>query len=113
LQAIGLGLDVAVLLSNLGTHLLEPFDMQVDRTSSDRAASREGNPRNSQSRHQRPKHERGSTHCLYQFVLCFRAAQIPTADAGAMVCPAHPELNLCSHRLEQLAFGLNVANIGD
>jgi len=113
LKALSPGFDVAVFLSDLCAHLLQSFNVEIDRTSADCASTGQGNACDAHARDQRPKHQRRCSHGLHQFVLGFRTAQIAAADAGAMVRASVSEFDFRTHRLQQFAFGLNVANVGN
>ncbi len=60
-----------------------------------------------------PEHQRGGAHGLDQFVFGFGVAEIAATDDGAVGGAAVAELDLRAHGDEQLALGLDVANVGD
>ena len=57
LQSVGAGLDVAVVLRDLGAQKFQSLDVEIDGTRADGATARQRNPRPSAARHQRPQHQ--------------------------------------------------------
>ncbi len=54
-QAVGFGFDIAVLLGDLGAHLLEAFDVQVDGARADGASAGHGDAGDAHARDQRAR----------------------------------------------------------
>ncbi len=105
------GLDVAVVLGDLGAELLEPLDMQVDGASSNGAAAGERDPGVTAAGDQRAKNERGSAHCLDQLIRSFRRGEIGAMERSAVLGASIAEFDFGPHGGEQVARGLNVAHL--
>ena len=63
------------------------------------------------ARDQRAEHQGRRTHGLDQFVGSFGIHQVAAADGGAMLRATVAELDLGAHGSQQLALGLDVANL--
>ena len=68
LEALGAGLDVAVLDVNIGAHGLQARDVDVDRARADRAAAGQRHIGAAEARQQRPQHQDRRAHGLHQLV---------------------------------------------
>src|SRR5262249_52329155 len=112
-QALRAGLDIAVLLSDGSPELLETFDMQVNGTGADGAASRLGDPGATQARDQRSQDERGGAHGLHQVISSFRIDEIVAGNGGAVRGASVAEFDLGAHGDQQVALGLDVADVGN
>ena len=86
-----------MLLRDLRTHLLKAFDVKIDRTCADSAATGQRYAGNSHPGDERTQHESRGTHSFYQLVFGFRTAQIAAADAGAMMRPTVSQLDFSAH----------------
>ncbi|KAG1433795.1 hypothetical protein G6F57_021917 [Rhizopus arrhizus] len=68
LQALGRGLDEAVLDHDLGAQRLQALDVLVDRARTDRAAARQRHFRSAEAGQQRAQHQDRGAHGLDQLV---------------------------------------------
>ena len=110
-EAIGGGFDVAVVLRDFRAELFESFDVQVDGTAADGAAAGERDAGAAAAGDERSEDERGGAHGLDQFVGGFGAGEIFAVDGGAVVGASVAEFDLGAHGGEQVARGLNVADL--
>ena len=111
LEALGAGVNVAVLLGDLCAELLQSLQVQIDGTRADGAASGQRHARLAHASDQRTQDQRGSPHGLDQLVGRFGIHQIAAADGGAMLRAAIAQFDFGAHRRQQLALGLDVAHL--
>ena len=102
-----------MVLGDGGAHGFEPFDVEVDRTAADGAASGHGYAGDAGARDERAKHQRAGTHGLDDLVLGDGVGEDAALDAGAMLGAAVAEFDLGAHGGEQAAFGFDIADLGD
>ena len=68
LEAVGAGLDVAVILRDFCAETFQAFDVEVDGAGADGASAGERNAGVSAAGDERAEDERGGAHGLYQFI---------------------------------------------
>ena len=112
-ETLGAGFDVAVLLGDVRAELFQAFDVQIDGTRADGAAAGQGDAGMSHARDQRSQHQGGGAHGLHQFVGGFGVDQIAAGDGGAMLGAAVAEFDFGAHGGQQVALGLDVADLGN
>ena len=113
LEAIGLGFEVAVVVSDGGSHGFETLDVEVDGASADGAAAGHGDAGDAGAGDERPEDERGGAHGLDDLVLGDGVGQDGALDGGAVLGAAVAELDLGAHGGEELALGLDVLHLRD
>ena len=87
--------------------------MEVDGAAADGAAAGHGDAGDAGARDERAEHERAGAHGLDDLVLGDGVGQDAALDAGAVLGAAVAELDLGAHGGEQLALGLDVADLRD
>ena len=112
-QALGAGFEVAVLLGDGGAHVFQALDVQVDGTAADGAAAGHGDARHAGAGDERAEHERTGAHGLDDLVLGDGVGEGAAADGGAVLGARRSRLDLRAHGGEQLALGLDVADLGN
>ena len=113
LQAVGAGFEVAVVLGDGRAHGFEALDVQVDGTAADGAAAGHGDAGDAGARDERAEDERAGAHGLDDLVLGDGVGEDAALDAGAVLGAAVAEFDLGAHADEQLALGLDVADLRD
>ena len=113
LEAVGAGFDVAVLLRDLRAEPFEALDVQIDGAAADGAAAGQRDAGAAAAGDQRAEHQRGGAHGLDQFVGGFGTGEIRAVDGGAVLGASVAEFDLGAHGGEQVARGLNVADLGN
>ena len=112
-EAVGAGFEVAVLLGDGGAHGFEALDVEVDGAAADGAAAGHGDAGHAGARDERAEHERAGAHGLDDLVLGDGVGEDAALDAGAVLGAAVAELDLGAHGGEELALGLDVADLRD
>ena len=112
-EAVGAGFEVAVLLGDGGAHGFEALDVEVDGAAADGAAAGHGDAGDAGARDERAEDERAGAHGLDDLVLGDGVGEDAALDAGAVLGAAVAELDLGAHAGEELALGLDVADLGD
>ncbi len=104
-----LRVDVPAIKSNLGPHLLQGLEVQIDRPGADRAAARERDPRLAHARQQRPQHQDRGAHFANDIV-----GRLGASDGA----PERKRAAIAAHRLhrdpvlrEQCRHGVNVGEL--
>src|SRR4029077_12073286 len=110
-QAVGFGFDVTVLLRDLGAELLESLDVEIDGARSNRAAAGERDAGASAASNEGAEDEGGGAHGLDQFVRRFGGGKIFALNGSAVLGAAVAEFDVGAHRGEEIARGLNVADL--
>src|SRR5579872_2105812 len=105
------GFDVAVLLRDFGAEAFESFYVQINRASPDSTPAGERNTGASAAGDQRSENQSGGTHRLDEFVGGFRRRQVLAVNGGAVMGASIAEFDIGAHRGEQVARGLNVADL--
>ena len=113
LEALGSGLDVSVFVSDDRAHGFEAFDVEVDGTATDCAASGHGDAGEPGSGDQRPEHQRRGAHGLDDLEYSGGVGEDAAGDGGAMLGAAVAQLDFAAHRGEELTLGLDVLHLGD
>ncbi len=113
LEAVGAGFEVAVVLGDGRAHGFEAFDVEVDGAAADGAASGHGDAGDAGAGDERAEDERAGAHGLDDLVLGDGVGEDGALDAGAVLGAAVAEFDLGAHAGEELALGLDVADLGD
>ena len=100
-----------MLLDDFRPQPLQAFDMQINGTRTNRAATGQRNPRPAAARHQRPQNQSRSAHGFHQLVGSFRRIKLAAKDSRPVLRAAIAELDLSAHGGQQLARGLNIAYV--
>ncbi len=109
LQALGAGMDKAVLNADLGAHGLQALDVLVDRARANGAAAGQRHTRLAEARYQRAQHQDRGAHGLDQFV-----GGLWRVDVGAVERHARAILlGLHAHLAQQLERGAHVLQPGN
>ena len=108
LQALALGVDVAVLDADLGAHRLQALDVQIDRARADGAAAGQGHARLAEARQQRPQHQDGGAHGFHQFVGRFLVRDGFAAEGDVVLVV---ERDAHAHVAEQRQHGADVLEV--
>ena len=111
LEAVGAGFDVAVILRDFCAQTFQSFDVQIDGAGADGASAGKRDAGASAAGDQRPEHQRGGAHGLDQFVGGFGRGERGAVDGGAMLGASVAEFDFGAHGGEQVARGLDVANL--
>eukprot|EP01022_Parablepharisma_sp_SALTPOND_P017907 TRINITY_DN290_c1_g1_i2.p1 TRINITY_DN290_c1_g1~~TRINITY_DN290_c1_g1_i2.p1 ORF type:complete len:1623 (-),score=570.02 TRINITY_DN290_c1_g1_i2:20056-24924(-) len=109
LQALGLGMDVATLDMDVGTHGLQALDVLVHRTRTDGAATRQRHLGLAEARQQRAQYQDRGAHGLDQLVGCFRPGDIVAVEHHFITVLLHAQ----AHLLHQLGDGDHVLQMRD
>jgi hypothetical protein len=112
-EAVGFGFEVAVVVGDDGAHGFEALDVEVDGASADGASAGHGDAGHARTRDEWPEHERTGAHGLDDLVLGDGVGQDAALDACTVLGAAVAELDLGAHGGEQLALGLNIADLRD
>ena len=107
------GFEVAVVLGDGGAHGFEALDVEVDGAAADGAAAGHGDAGDAGARDERAEHQRAGAHGLDDLVLGDGVGEDAALDAGAVLGAAVAEFDLGAHGGEQLALGLDVADLGN
>ena len=94
-------------------HGFEALDVEVDGTAADGAASGHGDAGDAGAGDERAEDQRAGAHGLDDLVLGDGVGEDGALDAGAMLGAAVAEFDLGAHGGEQLALGLDVADLGN
>ena len=113
LESFGASFQIAVFLSDDGSHFFEALEVQVDGPAADSAAARHGDSRHTAASDQGAENQRAGTHRLDDLVLGDRIGQVLAADRGAVLRTSVAELDLCTHGHKQFALGFNVLHLRD
>src|ERR1035438_269450 len=111
LEAVGAGFNVAVFLGDLRAQLFESFDVEIDGASSDGAAAGERDAGVATAGYERAEDQRGGTHGFDEFVGSLGSGECGAVDGGAVMSASVAELDFGAHGSEQVARGLNVADL--
>ena len=87
--------------------------MQVDGAVADGATARQGNAGEPTAGYQRTQHQGRCAHGLDDFVLGGRIGEHAATDGRAVLRTAIAQLDLGAHGDQELALGLDVADLGD
>ncbi len=112
-EAVGPGFEIAVIVGDGGPHGFEALDVEVDGASTDGASAGHGDAGHAGARDERAEDERAGAHGLDDLVLGDGIGEDAALDAGAMLGAAVAELDFGSHGGEELALGLDIADLGD
>ena len=112
-ELVGAGFEVAVLLDDGGAHFFETLDVQIDGTAADGAAAGHGDACHSGTGDERAEDEGTGAHGFDDLVFCFGVGERAEVDAGAVVGGSCAQLDFCAHGDEELALGLDVADLGN
>ena len=107
------GFEVAVVLGDGGAHGFEALDVEVDGAAADGAAAGHGDAGDAGAGDERAEDERAGAHGLDDLVLGDGVGEDGALDAGAVLGAAVAEFDLGAHADEELALGLDVADLGD
>ncbi len=113
LEAVGAGFDVSVLLGDGGAHGFESLDVEVDGAAADGAAAGHGDAGDAGAGDQRAEDQREARMVLTISYLATGSERTRAIDGGAVLRAAVAELDLGAHGGEQLALGLDVADLRD
>src|SRR3990167_1504902 len=103
-----LGLDIAAFHVDLRAHGFETTDVQVDRTRTNGAATRQRHFGLAKARDQRAKHEDRRAHGFHQLVGCNQGLDAARIDFDAELLVDH---RLNAHAAEQLDHGGDVVQV--
>ena len=112
-EAVGAGFKVAVLLGDDGAHFFQALDVQVDGPAADGAAAGHGDARHAGAGHQRAQHQGTGAHGFHDFVAGDGIGERAATDGDAIVGAAFALADFRAHGGEQLALGLDVADLGN
>ena len=110
-QAIRLRFDVAVLDRHRRAEAFQSLNVQIDGARANGAASGQRHASASEAGDQRTQHERGGAHCLNQFVRGFGIQHFVALNNCAVLRFSVAQFDGGTHRGQQVALGLNVANL--
>ena len=112
-EAVGFGFEIAVIVSDGGTHGFESLDVEINGAPPDGAASGHSNTSHASACDKWTKDERAGSHGLDDLVLRDGIGEDAAFDAGAVLGATVAELNFGTHGGEELALGLDVADLRD
>ncbi len=96
-----------------GSHGFETFDVEVDGAAADGAAAGHGDAGDAGAGDERAEDERAGAHGLDDLVFGDGVGEDGALDGRAMLGAAVAQLDLGAHADEELALGLDVADLGD
>ena len=102
-----------MVLGDGGAHGFEALDVEVDGAAADGAASGHGDAGDAGAGDERAEDERAGAHGLDDLVFGDGVGEDAALDAGAVLGAAVAEFDLGAHAGEELALGLDVADLGD
>ena len=102
-----------MVLGDGGAHGFEALDVEVDGAAADGAAAGHGDAGDAGAGDERAEDERAGAHGLDDLVLGDGVGEDGALDAGAVLGAAVAELDLGAHGDEELALGLDVADLRD
>ncbi len=102
-----------MVLGDGGAHGFEALDVEIDGAAADGAAAGHGDAGDAGAGDERAEDERAGAHGLDDLVFGDGVGEHGALDAGAVLGAAVAELDLGAHGDEELALGLDVADLGD
>ena len=112
-EAVGAGFEVAVVVDDGRAHGFEAGDVQVDGAATAGAASGPGDAGDAGAGDERAEDKRAGAHGLDDLVLGDGVGEDGALDVGAVLSAAVTEFDLGAHAGEELALGLDVADLRD
>src|SRR5450755_4070638 len=102
-----------MFLRDSGPEFFQAFEVEIDRTSPDGAATRQRDARSFHTRNQRSQYQRGGPHGFHQVVRSFSIDEIAARNGGAVLGASIAEFDFRSHGSKQVALGDDVTNLGN